>query len=78
MFILPLKIPFVPGLKVKLKFHLGTRRAGMGFQSSLEIISLFVLFSATLDSSTFEAAKGEDSTAMAEQHAGVTAFLTHR
>lgn len=44
IFILLLQIPFVLGLQVKLKFHLGTNYANMGFRPSLERIWLFALF----------------------------------
>lgn len=52
MFIPLLEIPFVPGLKVKLKFHLGTHCVYKGVQPSSERILWFASASATPGSCT--------------------------
>lgn len=75
-FILLLKIPFVLGLKVKLKFHLGTNQTGTGFQPSLERILLSALFPDTQGSLVFKAAvRSWKEPEPMEQHAGVTALV---
>lgn len=63
---------------MKLKFHLGTSYANMGFRPSLERILLFAVFFATLGSFTFKADPrvfGRKTEAIIEQSGGANSVF---